>query len=137
MGRSLMDDWVTPDHPPKIFSKNFKKPIDNDPGSWYTIDNLKKGAIQCFTNTSSEDAYATSPQRLSKSTKRSREQSKMSAERGKTSTEPTAERVRAMTRSIGQSTLTSTKIATEYALATELDSELFGAWQQKPIKKNF
>jgi hypothetical protein len=51
----------------------------------------------------------------------------MSAERGKISTEPTAERVRAMTRSIGQSTLTSSKTATEYVLATESDSELFGA----------
>lgn len=38
-----MDDWVTPNHPPKIFSKNFKKAIDNDPGSWYTIINLRKG----------------------------------------------------------------------------------------------
>jgi hypothetical protein len=40
-----------------------------------------------------------------------------------------------MTQWIGQSTLTSSKIATEYALATEQDSEFIGTWQQKPIEK--
>ena len=42
-----------------------------------------------------------------------------------------------MTQWIGQSTLTSTRIATDADLASESDSEFFGTWQQKPIKKNF
>ena len=42
---------------------------------------------------------------------------------------------RAMTHGIGQSTLTSSKIATDADLATESDSEFIGTWQQKPIKK--
>ena len=49
----------------------------------------------------------------------------------------TSERVRVMTQWIGQSTPISSRIATDADLATESDSESFGTWQQKPIKKIF
>ena len=68
---------------------------------------------------SSEDACATSPQRRSKFSKKSAGQSKMSAERGKICTEHTKSLARVMTQWIGQSTLTSTRIATDADLATE------------------
>jgi hypothetical protein len=86
---------------------------------------------------SSEDAFATSPQRLSKSSKRNAKQSKMSREHGKTCTALMRLLARLTTRWIGQSTLTSSRIVTEYALATEQDSEFIGTRQQKPIKKFF
>ena len=86
---------------------------------------------------SSEDAFATSPQRRSKLSKRNAEQSKMSAERGKICTEHMKSLARVMTQWIGQSTLTSTRIATDADLATESDSESLGTWQQKPSKKFF
>ena len=120
----------------KIFFIYFKKGVDKFSNPCYNIGILKERRKQCFTNTSSEDAFATSPQRLSKFSKRNAKQSKMSAECGRISIEHTAERVRVMTQSIGQSTLTSSKIVTEYALATESDSESFGTCQQKP-NKNF
>ena len=47
----------------------------------------------------------------------------------------TSERARVMTQWIGQSTPTSTRIATDADLASESDSELLGAWQQKPTEK--
>jgi len=84
---------------------------------------------------SSEDAFATSPQRLSQFSKRSAEQSKMSAERGKICAEHMKSLARVMTQWIGMSTLTSSKIATDADLTTESDSEFIGTWQQKPIKK--
>ena len=68
---------------------------------------------------SSEDAYATSPQRRSKLSKRSAEQSKMSAMLGRHNMMLTSEHARVMTQWIGQSTLTSTRIATDADLATE------------------
>jgi hypothetical protein len=59
----------------------------------------------------------------------------MSATHGRHSMMLTSERVRVMTQWIGQSTLTSSRIATDADLATESDSESLGAWQQKPSKK--
>ena len=61
----------------------------------------------------------------------------MSAERGKICTECISSLARVMTQWIGQSTLTSTRIATDADLATESDSEFLGTWQQKPSKKFF
>ncbi len=83
---------------------------------------------------SSEDAFATSPKRLSKFSKRNAEQSRMSVMLGRHSMMPTSEHARVTTQWIGQSTLTSTKIATDADLATEQDSESFGTRQQKPKK---
>lgn len=103
----------------KNFFNFFNFSIDNQFKPCYNIDILKERRKQCFTNTSSEDAFATSPQRLSKFSKRNAERSKMSAERGKICAEHTKSLARVMTQWIGQSTLTSTKIATEYALAIE------------------
>jgi len=78
---------------------------------------------------------ATSLKKPFRLSKRNREQSKMSAERGKICIECISSLARVMTQWIGQSTLTSTRIATDADLATESDSESLGAWQQKPSKK--
>ena len=79
---------------------------------------------------------ATSPKKPFRLSKRNREQSKTSAMHGRHNTMLTSERARVTTQWIGQSTLTSSRIATDADLTTESDSESLGAWQQKP-SKNF
>ena len=78
---------------------------------------------------------ATSLKRPFRLSKRNRERSKKSAECGKICIECISSLARVMTRWIGQSTLTSTRIATDADLASESDSEFLGTWQQKPRKK--
>ena len=70
-------------------------------------------------NTPLEGVSATSLKKPFRLSKRNREQSKMSAERGKICTEHTKSLARVMTQWIGQSTLTSIRIATDADLATE------------------
>ena len=99
--------------------KKFKKDVDRTSSPCYNIIIKGKETIECFTNTPLEGVFATSPRRLSQFSKRSARQSKTSATHGKTCARHSKEPSRLMTQWIGQSTPTSSKIATEFALATE------------------